>query len=39
MSAPRYTAALRALCDELNAVEARFPESTYELRFEAAEAA
>jgi hypothetical protein len=37
MSAPRFTAALGALCDELNALEPHFPESTYRLRYEVAE--
>ncbi len=37
MSAPRFTAALRALCDALNAHEPRFPETTYRLRYEVAE--
>ncbi len=36
MSAPRYTAALRALCDELNRLEPGFPETTYRLRYEVA---
>lgn len=39
MSAPRFTAALRELCNALNAAEPRFPESSYGLRFEVAEAA
>lgn len=38
MSAPRYTAALRALCDELNAQAPTFPETTYRLRYEVAAA-
>lgn len=37
MSAPRFTAALRALCAELNALEPRFPETDYRLRYEVAE--
>ena len=37
MSAPRFTTALRALCAELNALEARFPETSYRLRYEVAE--
>ena len=36
MSAPRFTAALRALCEELNALEPRFPETRYRLRYEVA---
>jgi hypothetical protein len=39
MSAPRYTAALRALCNELNALQPRFPETTYRMRYEVAEPA
>ena len=39
MAAPRYTAALRALCDDLNALQPRFPETTYRLRYEVAEPA
>lgn len=34
MSAPRYTAALRALCEELNRLAPTFPETTYRLRYE-----
>jgi hypothetical protein len=34
LSAPRYTAALLALCGELNALEPLFPESRYRLRYE-----
>jgi len=34
MSAPRFTKALRALCDELNALDPRFPETAYHLRYE-----
>jgi hypothetical protein len=37
MSAPRFTAALRALCDSLNALNPRFPETRYYLRYEVAE--
>jgi Transposase protein len=37
MSAPRFTAALRALCDELNALEPHFPETPYRLRYEVAD--
>lgn len=37
MSAPRFTAALRALCAALNELEPRFPETTYRLRYEVAE--
>ena len=37
MSAPRFTAALRALCAELNAREPCFPETPYRLRYEVAE--
>jgi len=37
MSAPRFTSALRALCDELNALAPHFPETTYRLRYEVAE--
>lgn len=36
MSAPRFTAALQALCDELNALAPRFPETSYRLRYEVA---
>jgi hypothetical protein len=36
-SAPRFTAALRALCAELNALEPRFPETDYRLHYEVAE--
>jgi len=39
MSAPRFTVALQALCDEVNSLEPVFPETTYRLRFEVAEAA
>ena len=39
MSAPRFTAALRALCDELNALQPRFPETNYRLRYEVVEPA
>lgn len=40
MSAPRFTAALRALCAAVNAHKPTFPETTYRLHFEvAAEAA
>jgi hypothetical protein len=34
MSAPRFTAALRALCTELNALARRFPETGYRLCYE-----
>jgi hypothetical protein len=37
MSAPRYTAALRALCNQLNALQPRVPETTYRLRYEVGE--
>lgn len=37
LSAPRFTAALRALCAELNAIEPCFPETDYRLRYEVAE--
>jgi hypothetical protein len=37
MSAPRFTAALRAICTELNALTPRFPETDYRLRYEVAE--
>jgi hypothetical protein len=37
MSAPRYTAALRALCENLNALDPRFPETDYRLRYEVAD--
>jgi hypothetical protein len=37
MSAPRFTAALRALCTELNALTPRFPETGYRLRYEVLE--
>lgn len=33
-SAPRYTRALRALCENINALEPSFPETTTRLRFE-----
>lgn len=36
MSAPRFTSTLRALCDELNAMEPCFPETSYRLRYEVA---
>lgn len=39
MSAPRFTAALTALCEAVNALEPRFPETTYRLRYEVAGAA
>lgn len=37
LSAPRYTAALAALCDELNALAPQVPESAYRLRFQVAQ--
>jgi len=33
MSAPRFTRALEVLCGDLNAMDPRFPESRYRLRF------
>ncbi len=33
MSAPRFTKALRGLCDDLNALAPRFPETPYHLRY------
>lgn len=36
MSAPRFTAALAALCAELNALNPTFPETTYRLHYEVA---
>jgi hypothetical protein len=39
MSAPRFTAALAALCEDLNSLKPRFPETTYRLHYEVAEAA
>ena len=39
MSAPRFTVALEALCADLNARDPCFPESSYRLRFEVAQAA
>jgi transposase-like protein len=36
MSAPRFTAALEALCKEINAAGPGFPETAYRLRFEVA---
>jgi hypothetical protein len=35
-SAPRYTEALRGLCEELNKLNLRFPETAYSLRYEVA---
>ena len=37
LSAPRFTAALSALCHELNTATPQFPESSYRLRYEVAE--
>jgi hypothetical protein len=37
LSAPRFTAALRGLCSELNSLNPRFPESTYRLVYEVQE--
>lgn len=37
LSAPRFTAALSALCDDLNASAPTFPESGYRFRYEVAE--
>lgn len=37
LSAPRYTAALAAMCEELNSLDPQMPESRYRLRFQVAQ--